>query len=158
MRRVRSFTFYICLQSQYVYTPLKDANLDAQNDHYNFFGIIIDAGFPYRTNQGKYICTLKVVDHTLHHRGGTDTLAPIYATVIIYAKRQEDLPVVSNVGDIIRIHRATMKQFHDQKQFHVNVYYNSSWCLFKLKTSTQEDDDLDYQSEEDLINVNDQDM
>jgi hypothetical protein len=66
--------------------------------------------------------------------------------------------VVSNVGDIIRIHRATMKQFHDQKQFHVNVYYNSSWCLFKLKTSTQEDDDLDYQSEEDLINVNDQDM
>ena len=51
-----------------------------------------------------------------------------------------------------------MKQFHDQKQFHVNVYYNSSWCLFKLKTNTQEDDELDYQSEEDLINVNDQDM
>jgi hypothetical protein len=50
------------------------------------------------------------VDHTLHHKGEH---APTYATVIIYAKRQEDLPVISNIGDIIRIHRATMKQFHD---------------------------------------------
>ena len=79
--------FYKWLQSQYVYTPLKDANLDAQNDHYNFFGVIIDAGFPYRTNQGKYICTLKVVDPTLHHKGGNENVTPIYATVIIYAKR-----------------------------------------------------------------------
>lgn len=55
-------------------------------DH-NFFGVIIDAAFPYKTAQGKYICTVKVVDHTLHHKGGTDTVAPVYATVIIYAKR-----------------------------------------------------------------------
>jgi hypothetical protein len=116
-----------------VYTALRDSNVDAMQDHYNFFGVIIDAGFPYRTPQGKYICTVKVVDHTLHHKGGTDTVAPIFATVIIYAKRLEDLPVVSTVGDIIRIHRATMKEYHEQKQFHVNVYYNSSWCLFKMQ-------------------------
>ena len=70
-----------------MYTALKDANVDASNDHYNFYGVIIDAGFPYRTAQGKFICTLKVVDHTLHHKGGIDTLTPVYATVIIYAKR-----------------------------------------------------------------------
>lgn len=57
----------------------------------------------------------------------------MFATAIIYAKRFEDLPIVKNLGDVIRIHRANMKQYQDQKQFHVNVYYNSSWCLFSLK-------------------------
>ena len=105
--------------------------------------MIIDAAFPYKTPQGKHICTVKVVDATLHHKGDT---APLFATVIIYAKRQEDLPVVSNVGDIIRIHRASMKQFNDQKQFHVNVYYNSSWCLFKMRPESEEEANsaLDY--------------
>ncbi len=88
------------------------------------------------------------MDHTLHHKGGTDTVTPVYATVIIYAKRQEDLPVISNVGDIIRIHRASMKQYHEQKQFHVNVYYNSSWCLFKMRPDSEEDGEAhDYQSD-----------
>jgi hypothetical protein len=45
-----------------------------------------------------------------------------------------------------------MKQFHEQKQFHVNVYYNSSWCLFKMRTHQQGgddnfEDDMDYQSD-----------
>ncbi len=127
-----------------MYTSLREANLDnvQQLDHFNFFGVIIDAAFPYKTQQGKYICTVKVVDHTLHHKGDH---APVYATVIIYAKRQEDLPVISNVGDVIRIHRATLKQFNDQKQFHVNVYYNSSWCLFRMMLEAEEDQAvLDY--------------
>ena len=97
--------------------------------------MIIDAGYPYKNPQGKFICTVKVVDHTYHHKGET----PTFATVIIYAKRLDDLPVVTTVGDIIRIHRATMKQYHEQKQFHVNVFFNSSWCLFRTQTDTGEE-------------------
>jgi Telomeric single stranded DNA binding POT1/CDC13 len=52
------------------------------------------------------------------------------ASVIIYGKRSEDLPVITRIGDIIRIHRANMKIYKGQKQFNVNVFYNSSWCLF----------------------------
>ena len=112
-----------------------------QMDHFNFFGMIIDAGYPYKTPQGKYICTLKVVDQTFHHKeGSADMVPPVFATVVIFAKRLEDLPVVSSVGDIIRIHRASMKQYLEQKQFNVNVYYNSSWCLFKLRNDTADED------------------
>jgi hypothetical protein len=94
------------------------------------------------------------VDHTLHHRGDQP---PTFATVIIYAKRFEDLPIVRNIGDIIRIHRANMKQYQDQKQFHVNVYYNSSWCLFSLKQASEESisDDIDMDNDEDGQNQGD---
>jgi hypothetical protein len=100
---------------------------------------------------------VKVVDHTLHHRGGgSDSVTPVYASVIIYAKRQEDLPVVSTVGDIIRIHRASMKDFNGQKQFHVNVYYNSSWCLFKTRfdpDNEEQGNDSDQENEDTKINT-----
>ena len=85
-----------------------------------------------------------MVDQTLHHRGEQQ---PTFASVIIYAKRFEDLPIVQNIGDVIRIHRANMKQYQDQKQFHVNVYYNSSWCLFRL--SQDESNGMDSESEQD---------
>mmetsp|Transcript_4467 Transcript_4467/g.7630 ORF Transcript_4467/g.7630 Transcript_4467/m.7630 type:complete len:339 (+) Transcript_4467:146-1162(+) len=42
----------------------------------------------------------------------------------------EDLPVVRKIGDVIRIHRATVRTFKEQKQFNVNMVFNSSWCLF----------------------------
>lgn len=50
--------------------------------------------------------------------------------MVIYAKRIEDLPIVRRIGDVVRIHRSNVKLFKDIKQFHVNVLYNSSWCLF----------------------------
>lgn len=83
-------------------------------------------------------------------------MPPVYATVIIYAKRQEDLPVITTVGDIIRIHRATMKDFNGQKQFHVNVFYNSSWCLFKTRCNEPDDEEAngsDQENEEHKVNV-----
>ena len=124
---------------------MKDSSIEGAQtiDHYNFFGVIIDAAYPYKNQQGKFICTVKVVDHSYHHRGGSDTVQPVFATVIIYAKRLDDLPVVTNIGDIIRVHRATMKQYQEQKQFHVNVFFNSSWCLFRTKTDGDSMDDMD---------------
>lgn len=51
-------------------------------------------------------------------------------TVTVFAKKIDDLPTVRNIGDIIRIHRASWSNYKGLKQFNVNVYYNSSWCLF----------------------------
>ena len=42
----------------------------------------------------------------------------------------EDLPVVRKIGDVIRVHRAIVKEYKGMKQFNVNITYNSSWCLF----------------------------
>ena len=45
-----------------------------------------------------------------------------------------------------------MKQYQEQKQFHVNVYYNSSWCLFKMHGITEEGAELEVDNGSDQDN------
>jgi hypothetical protein len=95
----------------------------------HFYGVIIDATFPYKVNNERFICSLKVVDPTLHQKG-------TYATVVIYATKFEDLPIVHRLGDIIRVHRASMRIYQNKRQFNVNMFYQSSYALFSTdKTS-----------------------
>lgn len=86
--------------------------------------MIIDATFPYKVNKGRFICSLKVVDPSLNGAKGD------YATVVLYASRFEDLPIVHRVGDIIRVHRASLRLYDEKRQFNVNLQHNGSWCLF----------------------------
>ena len=58
-----------------------------------------------------------------------------YANLILYAKRFEDLPIISRLGDIIRVHRSTLRIYNGHRQFNANIYYNSSWALFQTETS-----------------------
>jgi hypothetical protein len=85
----------------------------AEGQH--FYATIIDATFPYRINKDKYkyICTLKIVDASLHvkNQKGTGDGSD-YATLILYAKRFEDLPIVQKVGDVIRVHRALLRLYN----------------------------------------------
>lgn len=98
--------------------------------------MIIDASFPYKTNKDKYICSLKVVDPSLNMKKekGTGDSSD-YATVILYAHRFEDLPIVTRLGDIIRVHRATLRLHNHQRQFNASVFYNSSWALFSAESN-----------------------
>jgi len=80
------------------------------SDPQHIYAVIVDASFPYKTNKDKYICSLKVVDPSLNlkrEKGTGD--ASDYATLILYAKRFEDLPIVTRIGDVIRVHRATLR-------------------------------------------------
>ena len=95
------------------------------------YGVVIDATFPYKTNQDRYICSLKIVDPSLYIKSQKGTGdASDYATLVLYAKRFEDLPIITRLGDIIRVHRATLRLYNGQRQFNANVFYNSSWALF----------------------------
>jgi hypothetical protein len=103
------------------------------------FGVVIDATFPYKTNQDRYICSLKIVDPSLYvksQKGAGDSSD--YATLVLYAKRFEDLPIITRLGDIIRVHRATLRLYNGQRQFNANVFYNSSWALFPLEGNKNE--------------------
>lgn len=40
------------------------------------------------------------------------------------------MPIVRKIGDVVRVHRAIVKEFRGIKQFNVNLQFNSSWCLF----------------------------
>lgn len=103
-----------------------------------FYATVIDATFPYKTNQDRYICSMKIVDPSLYIKSQKGTGdASDYATLVLYAKRFEDLPIITRVGDVIRVHRAQLRFYNGQRQFNANVFYNSSWALFSAETNEQ---------------------
>lgn len=111
----------------------------------HFYAVVIDATFPYKTNSERYICSLKIVDPSLHIKSQKGTGdASDYATLVLYAKRFEDLPIVQRIGDIIRVHRATLRLYNNQRQFNASVFYNSSWALFSTDKDKNENVPFSY--------------
>jgi hypothetical protein len=104
---------------KYEYTELSKVSLTS-GDAVHTYGVIIDATFPYKVTADKYITSLKIVDPSLHSKGGKPTDTD-WAQVVIYASRFEDLPIVSKVGDIIRLHRANVRIHDGKRQFNVNI-------------------------------------
>jgi hypothetical protein len=116
---------------EYQYVELNKASLTAKPDSLNFYAVVIDATFPYKTSQDRYICSLKIVDSSLYIKGQKGTGdGSDYATLVLYAKRFEDLPIIHRIGDIIRVHRATLRLYNHQRQFNVNLFNFGAWSLF----------------------------
>jgi len=95
------------------------------------YGVIIDASFPYKVTSDKYVCSLKIVDPSLNG----NTKGDQYATVVIYANRFEDLPIVHRLGDLIRLHRATLRLYDNHRQFNLSTHWNGSWAMFSTDKS-----------------------
>lgn len=85
-----------------------------------FYAVVIDATFPYKTNVSKYVCSLKIVDPILFGNGCAGSID--FATLILYAAKFEDLPIIQRIGDIIRIHRATLILYKNKRQFNANIF------------------------------------
>merc|ERR1712166_1235558 len=84
-------------------------SLSDTGEKINFYGIIVDATFPYQyiekvTNEKKFQCVVKVVDPKHCEKGE-------FAQIILKAYKFEDLPIVQRLGDLIRVHRATMIKY-----------------------------------------------
>ena len=117
--------------SKYDYTELSKASLTT-TDPQNVYGVIVDATFPYKVNKELYVCSLKIVDSSLN----AGTKGSSHASVVIYAKRFEDLPIVLRLGDVIRLHRATLRMYNDTRQFNVSVQWTGSWALYSTDKQT----------------------
>ena len=111
--------------AKYEYTELAKASLSQAEPHH-VYGVIIDATFPYKVNQKLYVCSLKIADPSLN----TGSKGGDYASVVMYADRFEDLPIVLRLGDVIRLHRATLRMYNNRRQFNVSMHWNGSWALF----------------------------
>jgi len=114
--------------NKYDYQELNKVLLSS-SEPCHFYGVIVDATFPYKVNSERFICSLKVIDPSCNNKGD-------YASVVIYANKFEDLPIISRLGDIIRVHRANLKRYKERRQYNVNMHYKSSWALYSTdKTS-----------------------
>lgn len=112
---------------RYEYTELAKVSVTSSDTHH-VYGVIVDATFPYKTNNEKFICSLKIVDASLNGKE--------FASVVIYAKRFENLPIVHRLGDIIRLHRASLRMYKGHRQFNVSTHWNGSWALFSTDSKT----------------------
>jgi hypothetical protein len=119
---------------KYEYTELAKVSLTA-TESTNVYGVIIDATFPYKVTADKYITSLKIVDPSLHSKGGKPTDND-WAQVVIYADKFEDLPIISKVGDIIRLHRANVRIHNGHRQFNVSIQQFSSWAVFPAEDNS----------------------
>ena len=117
----------------YKYTTLAAAD-EKSTDPYHFYGVIVDASFPYKS-ENRYLMTCKVVDQSLVKKGKVSQKD--WVNVVFYAKNSEDLPIIQRVGDVIRVHRAEFQYYNDRRQMNVNLYFRGSWCLFVGNTSDQ---------------------
>ena len=115
------------VKTNYSYTPL--AKCEVGGDNVNFYGIIVDATFPHASfhKEDKFICTLRVTDPSLpiNNKGEAE-----FISLVFFANKFDQLPVCQRIGDIIRVHRATVGTYKDRKQISVNICFNSSWALF----------------------------
>ena len=127
------------------YTPLAD--LDPRKDeNVNVYGVVVDASVAFhQKDTNRYICQLKIIDES-HHTLGNHEKQCKFITVVFHGKRVEDCPHIKQVGDVIRIHRAQVKEYAQKRQLTVNVYLGATWVLFKQNggkecaNSTDEED------------------
>jgi hypothetical protein len=90
-------------RGEYHYTSLKNCNI-AGDDLYHFYAVVLDASFPHKSfKSDRFICTLKIADpdQPFDKDGVVE-----HCTLMLFAKKFEDLPICQRVGDIIRVHRA----------------------------------------------------
>lgn len=129
---------------QYTYEKLDKIEID-QDETCNFYGVVIDANFPYKNDRGKWICQLKVVDDTMNISRDKEN----FAIVTIMGRKLEDLPICQRVGDLIRVHRAQFELKDDQAYFRLNLCHSSAWALFSADQTvapecSEQNEDWDY--------------
>jgi hypothetical protein len=94
---------------EYNYTEMN--KLKVGSEPINIYGVVLDATFPHKSfKSNKYICSLKLGDPSCKVVDGIVE----FVTVVFFAAKFEDLPVSQRVGEIIRIHRATVGTYKDR--------------------------------------------
>ncbi len=120
-------------RGEYKYTKLKDCNQDGEQDLFHFYAVVLDASFPHKSYKSdRFICSLKITDpdQPMNKDGVVE-----HCTLMMFARKFEDLPIIQRVGEIIRVHRAHVQTYKNVKQFTCNVFFNSSWALFSPLTA-----------------------
>ncbi len=116
------------------YTDLKDI---IDNGDYSFYGIIYDATFPTKDEESKsYVCSIKLIAPGLNWLTDPENLVNECINVIVKSNNLNEIPVISEIGSILRVHRGVYR-FKKRKNVYLNMsnIFNikSSWVVFESK-------------------------
>ena len=104
--------------------------MNAEKDRVNLYGAILDCSAPYYMDKtAKYLCTVKLIDDSLHPEG-TAKSAKDFLSVTFFGKTAADLPQAAKVGSILRIHRGQSKKYKDGYQMNCDCGIKGKWVLF----------------------------
>ena len=104
--------------------------LSEEQDRVNVYGVVLDSSAPYyMSSAGKYICTMKLIDPTVHPRGGGKSAAE-YLSTTFFAATSGELPSITKVGSIMRIHRGQTKDHKGHMQLNCDVIIKGAWVVF----------------------------
>jgi hypothetical protein len=95
----------------YNYSDLGSCQPGADKVH--FYAVILDAQFPHKSfKSDKYVCSMKIADASCSI-SNRDVGLVNHTSLVLFANKFEDLPISQRVGDIIRVHRATVGEYKD---------------------------------------------
>ena len=104
--------------------------MDGEKDRVNCYAAVLDCSAPYYMEKtAKYLCTLKLIDETVCGNS-KDKSAPEYLTATMFAKTADELPPITKVGTILRIHRGQTKKHKDVMQLNCDVNIKAAWIIF----------------------------
>ena len=104
-----------------------------------FYASVLDASAPcLNEKKTKYTAVLKIADNTINPIS-SDPSKKKALIIYFFSKRRNAVPLVNEVGSIIRIHRATT-QVHDGKlSLYCDVNNFGSCSIYKLKPESEND-------------------
>ena len=72
-------------------------------------------------------------DSNLHQASGMNyRYSNTFAHVTFFGNKLEDMPIVTRVGDILRIQCVNCNEFKGQRQFSANTYnQKSKWAIYR---------------------------
>jgi len=81
----------------------------------------------------KYMCTMKLIDDTVN---STQTLIgkPPFVRVTFFSRNKVEIPRISRIGIIIRIHRGDGRAFRGSFQLNCDTGIKGAWVLFDSVT------------------------
>lgn len=81
----------------------------------------------------KYMCTMKLIDDTVN---AAKTLMgkPAFLSVSFFSRSKFEIPQISRIGTIIRIHRGDTKSFKGAFQLNCDSGIKAAWALFDPQT------------------------
>jgi len=93
---------------------------------YNVIGVIVDAVYPYKKT--KDVCSLRIIDQTINSfaaREEMSTFGTQYVQVQFFSNKDKEMPIVTRVGDILRLYKVQTATWNSTKQFNCNLFGQS---------------------------------
>jgi len=127
-------------QIKHLDKPFKDLSKEERKEGKKYFyAFVLDASAPcLNEKKTKYTAVLKVADDTVNPLVPENSnKKPI--KIYFFCKREGAVPCITEVGTIIRVHRATTQVHEGKLSMYCDINNFGSWCTFKLKSDTAED-------------------